>query len=188
MPAYNGMNYISKVHMVISPVNFRDEEFFETKKVLEECNCLVTVSSTTRMECLGMLGGKVIPDELIEEMECSACDALVLVGGIGAKIFFDNEVLFHAIKVARDRGKIIAAICIAPSILANAGIFQRPDGLRGVRATSFISEKINLESKGAIYVNKGVVRDANIITAQGPSNAKEFAKTICEALHGNHKK
>jgi protease I len=70
----------------------------------------------------------------------------------------------------------VAAICIAPVILANAGL------LNGKRATSFSSEKNTLVTKGALVSVNGVESDGKIITAEGPSHATEFGEMILKAL------
>ena len=82
-------------------------------------------------------------------------------------------------KIARDavvQGKVLAAICIAPSILANAGV------LEGVEATSFPSEKGNLIAKGANYTGADLTVDGNTITANGPGAARKFGNAVVDAL------
>ena len=80
-----------------------------------------------------------------------------------------------------EKQKILAAICIAPAILAKAGV------LEGKNATVWSSVldkgpiKI-LEENGANYVEKDVVVDGNIITANGPQAASEFGRKIVEIL------
>ena len=71
---------------------------------------------------------------------------------------------------------MVAAICIAPSTLANAGL------LEGKRVTSFASEKQNIESKGATYTGGMLEMDGKIITANGPQAARAFGKKIAELL------
>ena len=74
------------------------------------------------------------------------------------------------------RKHLLAAICIAPSILANAGL------LEGKKVTSYSSEASNIKSKGANYTSRPVEQDGKIITADGPGSAKAFGKAIAEAL------
>ena len=71
---------------------------------------------------------------------------------------------------------MIGAICIAPVILANAGV------LKGRKAVCFPSIKASLTQKGAIIVNQNVVQDGNIVTATGPEAAGTFAKTLANML------
>jgi protease I len=71
---------------------------------------------------------------------------------------------------------ILAAICAAPSILANAGL------LKGKTATSFPDEGENLKAKGANFTGQGLEIDGRIITADGPAHAKQFGEAIVKAL------
>lgn len=75
-----------------------------------------------------------------------------------------------------EAGKLTAAICVAPAILAKAGV------LSGKKATSWSGAVDDLKNGGAIYVNEQVVRDGQLITADGPSAAASFAKKIIEVL------
>ena len=162
--------------MVLAPKNFRDEEFIEPEKIFEENGVKVTVSSKGQTLAYGMLGAKVNIDKDITQVNVSDYDAIVFVGGGGASAYFNDK---QALKIAVDsmkQGKLTAAICIAPSILANAGV------LKGRKATSYPSEKNNLSSKGAIYLQQNVVEDGLIVTAVGPQAAAEFGKLIVRKL------
>ncbi|HLE06864.1 MAG TPA: DJ-1/PfpI family protein [Candidatus Nanoarchaeia archaeon] len=170
------MSYVPNVIMVIAPDKFRDEELFETKRVLEEKGIAVTVASITKEEVTGSKGGKIIPDELINDIKVEEMDVLIFIGGAGAVTYFKNEGIHYLIKTAYNKGVIIGAICIAPTILALAGI------LKGKKATAFPSEKTFLESMGVKYVDQNVVKDGHIVTANGASAAVEFGKTIIKAL------
>jgi protease I len=76
------------------------------------------------------------------------------------------------------KGKVLAAIGVAPTILANANV------LAGVRATSYLSEQNVLVQAGAIYTGLPVERDRLIITATGPAAALQFGRAIVDALAG----
>jgi protease I len=167
---------MKKVVMIIAPRNFRDEELFVTKEVLESAGFEVTIASKTMDTCVGMLGGEVKPDITNEQVNPEDYDAVVFVGGSGSSVYFNDETAKGIAKEAYEKGKVIGAICIAPSILANAGLLQ------GKKVTSFASEQGNLESKGAEYTGNSVERDGKIITADGPESAREFGKTIAESL------
>ena len=80
-------------------------------------------------------------------------------------------------KVARDavkQNKVLAAICMAPRVLANAGV------LEGRKSTSL--QKYDIEAKGAIVSDKPVERDGNIMTANSPGVAKQFGEAIVSTL------
>lgn len=166
-----------KILMVVAPKNFRDEELFETKKVLEEKGIEVEIASKGVGEAQGMLGGKTSVDRELKEVRVEDYAGVVFVGGTGASAYFDDELALSLARQADEKGKVVAAICIAPSILANAGV------LEGKRATSFPSEEGNLKEKGAVYTGEGVTVDGRIVTAQGPAWARGFGQKVAEALN-----
>lgn len=165
-----------KAVLVIAPKNFRDEELFDTKAELDRAGIETKIAGKTKEEATGMLGGKATPELTLEEINAEAFDAIVFVGGSGASIYFDDANALNLAKAFAEKGKVVAAICIAPSTLANAGL------LEGKNATSFSSERSNLENKGAKFSDKKVVVDGKIITARGPEAAKEFGQAIAKAL------
>lgn len=124
----------------------------------------------------GMFGGTVKPDTTLEDVDVSRFDALVFVGGSGAKIYFDDPTAHRLAREAYENGRVVAAICIAPSTLANAGL------LGGKKATCFPSESQNLREKGAVYTGKPVEQDGRIVTADGPGSAREFGRVIARVV------
>lgn len=167
---------MKKAVMIIAPENFRDEEFFEPKQILEKCGVEVKVASTTLDFAAGKLGAKVKPDMLLSDIDVKEFDAVIFVGGAGAGCYFDDVKAHNLIKDALKGNRIVAAICVAPVILARAGV------LNGKRATVFSSEEKEIKSAGAKYSGRPVERDGNIITAAGPFAADEFGKEIVKAL------
>ncbi len=71
---------------------------------------------------------------------------------------------------------LLSAICIAPSILAHAGL------LSGVRATAFPSQEADLTAHGAVWTGASVEVDGRIVTGNGPEAAIEFGQTIGNLL------
>jgi len=165
-----------KALMIIAKTNFRDEEYVEPRKVLEANGIEVIVASSSLATARGMLGTTIKPDILIDDVVVSNYDAIIFVGGSGAEEYYANQKALSIAKESVDSGKVLAAICIAPVILANAGV------LNGKRATVFSSKIANIKAKGAIYVSKDVVQDGNIITACGPGAANAFGKAIVGAM------
>jgi protease I len=120
-------------------------------------------------------GGKAtgIP---LNKVDVGAYDAVVFIGGGGSAVYFNDPLALKIAKEAYAAGKVVAALCIAPTILANAGILQ------GKRVTCFRDEDASLRAAGAQYTGEGVTVDGNIITADGPKTAKDFGKAIAKAL------
>ena len=164
-----------KVLMVIAPNDFRDEEFFDTKKVLEDSGTEITVVNSTGQPSKSMFGKIVTPDKNFYDVDTKNFDAIVFVGGQGTPVYFDNKQAQNLAKKFNESGKIVAAICIAPVILARAGI------LSGKKATVFPSGRNDINAVGT-YTGNLVEEDGNIITGSGPESAVEFGKRIIEAL------
>ena len=169
---------MAKVLMVIAPENFRDEELFHTREELEKAGHSVSVASLKMKEIKGMMGATVVPDLELKDARVLEFDAVVFVGGGGAEVLFKSSLALNVAKQAFDAGKVVAAICIAPCILANAGV------LNGKRATVFMGAKYEscLREGGADLVRDPVVKDGKFITGNGPRAARSFGATIAEAL------
>jgi len=162
--------------MIIASNGFRDEEYLEPRKALEGAGVKVTVASSRLGTAKGMLGATADADVLVDDVNAADYDAVIFVGGSGSSEYFNNPA---AHKIARDAAtadKLLCAICIAPSTLANAGV------LEGKRVTSWSSETGNLAAKGATVTGNPVEVDGKIITADGPQSAASFARRILEAL------
>ena len=158
--------------MIIASKDFRDEELFHTREVLEQNGGKVTVASTTRETITGMLGKTAVADILLSEANQADYDAIVFVGGFGAQEYFNDSTAQSLARKAAKDGKVLGAICIAPSILANAGL------LKGVKATVYESERDNLVRNGAQYTGDKVTKDGDIVTANGPEAARAFGKAL----------
>ncbi len=167
---------MGRILLVIANQGFRDEELFETQAALERAGHTCIVASTKVGACSGSRGGTAEAALALEDVDAREWDAVVFVGGPGATALFDDVDALRIARSLHQRRKTVAAICIAPRVLANAGL------LEGRRATAFESEVDALESAGARYDGPGVVRDENLVTASGPDRAAEFGRTLVEAL------
>ncbi|MBN1644701.1 DJ-1/PfpI family protein [Candidatus Woesearchaeota archaeon] len=172
-----GVDNMAKVLFVIAHENFQDTEFFVPKQILSGHEIIIASSDTSPAK--GMLGGEVIPDITIEQAleRINEFDAVIFIGGSGSKEYFDNPA---AHKIAQNAKNVLAAICLAPIILANAGV------LKERRATVWDDGRYTqikmLEDKSVGYKNEPVVVDGKIVTASGPDVAKEFAERIKDLI------
>jgi protease I len=165
-----------KALMLIAKDQFQDDEFAKPKEVLEKNGVMVTVASTVLTEVTGTNGGKAKPDILLSDVNVDDYDAILFIGGAGAVQYLNDPVALKLAQDAVDADKIVGAICIAPVILANAGV------LKEKKATVFFSEADKLKAKEVNYTAKGVEIDGKIITADGPGSAQEFGEEIYKAL------
>jgi protease I len=165
-----------KAVLIVASKNFRDEELFDTKRALESAGIHTIIASSKTGAVTGMLGGSAEAIISVEDVIVDNYDAIIFIGGSGAKEYFNNKTALQIARQAAEKEKILAAICIAPSVLANAGV------LEGKKATSFASEAGNLRKAKAVYTGSGVERDGLIITGNGPAAATRFGQTIVKAL------
>ncbi|MBI4778496.1 DJ-1/PfpI family protein [Candidatus Desantisbacteria bacterium] len=165
-----------KVLFVIASNNFRDEEFFEPKQVVETRGGVVTIASSSLNISKGVRGAAVKPDILLNKAKAADYDAIVFVGGAGSSEYWNDPAAHQLAKETAALGKVVGAICIAPVTLANAGL------LNGKKATVFPSEIERLKAKGAVYTGAGVEIDGKIITGNGPQSATLFGEAIVAAL------
>jgi protease I len=164
------------VLMVIAPEVFRDEEYAHPVEVLGGRGVTVTTASTRPGPCHGKLGMTATADIALADAEAASYDAVVFMGGGGAQVFFDDPVAHALARDAFALGRVVAAICIAPSVLARAGL------LDGVPATAFASQRDDLIAHGAQWTGVPVQVHGRIVTANGPEAARDFGTAIADLL------
>ena len=166
--------------IVIAEKNFQDIEYSETRKELENSGIPVKVASKTKGMKKGVLGSGVDAELSLKDVKTEDFSCIVFIGGNGATQYINDKDALDLARAFFNKGKITAAICIAPLILASAGI------LKGKKAAVWDDGKgtqiRQLESKGAEFTPEDAVIDGNIITANGPAAAKAFGKAIAEEL------
>ncbi|MFH1370596.1 MAG: DJ-1/PfpI family protein [Planctomycetota bacterium] len=162
--------------LIVPSANFRDEELFETQRVLNEAGIETVIASSKIGPLRGVLGGIAASEITLDRVRVEEFDAVVFVDGPGAVAYFNNPAVLGIAREAAAGGKVIAAIDVAPTILANAGV------LSGVRATGFLTQRELIRKGGANYTGAPVERDGSIVTASAPAAVVPFAQAIVGAL------
>lgn len=177
----NLKNMESKILMLLAFKDFRDEEYFVPKEILEKSGYLIETVSNQKGIALGVNGNEAIVTKIPSEININDYVALIIVGGPGMIKNIDNSEFQQLAQDFNKKNKIIGAICVAPALLAKAHI------LTNKKATVWSSNldksfvKI-LEQNGALYQSQNIVQDGNIITANGPEAASVFGQKILEIL------
>jgi len=175
-----GGEVMGRVLFIIAQKNFRDEELAKPKQILESAGYECKVASITTGVAQGMLGARVKPDLAVKDARIDDYDLVVVVGGPGSPELASHEEVMSLLRAAKEKNKVIGAICLGPMILAKAGV------LEGRKATVFkTSESLSaLESGGAVLVDQSVVVDGRVVTANGPGAAEGFGNELVKLLRG----
>ena len=122
-------------------------------------------------------GITVQADCTVEEMELENMELIMLPGGMGGvRSILGSEAAMNAVKYAYENGKLVSAICAAPTILAKLGITD------GKRATVYPGMEDRMGS--AIMEHTGAVRDGKVLTGRAPGAALDFGYLLLEELKG----
>lgn len=129
------------------------------------------ISVSGEREVKGSHGIVFHADTVIDQADFGGFDGIVLPGGMpGTLNLGESETVNRVIKEFAESGRLVAAICAAPSVLGQAGI------LEGKKATCHpgFEEKLT----GADCKEEPVVVDSNVITSRGMGTAIPFALEI----------
>jgi protease I len=171
----------NKILIIIAYEGFQNLEFKPVYDYLSMFGANVKVGSTSIGTAQGSEGGSAEVDMLLTDIHPEDYNAIIYIGGPGAKSLTEDNDALKIAKLAATHCDVLAAICIAPTILARAG------ALFGRRATVWTSSENNsaanvLTNAQAKYSDKDVVVDGNIVTANGPESAQKFVETLAEML------
>lgn len=156
---------------------FEEIEAITTIDLLRRADIpLITVSVTGMEAVLGAHNIAVKADAVFADIDFSDAETLILPGG--ATQLGNHRGLCELLLQHNADGKLIAAICAAPSVLGRLGILQ------GKQATCYPGFEYFL---GESYVGGLVVESKNVITAKGPGLSSDFAFCLIERLAGSEK-
>lgn len=137
---------------------------------------IVMLSIMGRKEVTGSHKITFFADELAENVDFETFDGIILPGGMpGTTNLGANATVNEVIKKFAAEGKLVGAICAAPSVLGAAGI------LVGKKATSYPGFEDKLT--GAMVCEDAVVVCDNLITSRGMGTAMEFGFEIITYLN-----
>ncbi|WP_018349378.1 DJ-1/PfpI family protein [Longispora albida] len=139
---------------------------------------LTTVGPTTQpVVSTGRL--TIQPDQAVAAIDPDAYDALIIPGGFPASLF-QHPGLTNLIQAMHARGKLLAAICAGPALLADSGVLDNASYTASL--TPDEAAYAAVDGRGTMLAET-LVTDANIVTATG-SNYLAFAEEILRHLDG----
>lgn len=155
---------------------FEEVEALMTVDLLRRGGVEIQLASITQeMTVCGSHGIQVGMDTTLSQVNIEQMDAILIPGGMpGTKNLAADEAACQALKKMNQAGKIVGAICAAPSVLGKCGI------LDGKRATCYPGFEEQLGD--ASFVDEMVVSDGNVVTSRGLGTAMEFGFRLLELL------
>ncbi|MCI7491628.1 MAG: DJ-1/PfpI family protein [Lachnobacterium sp.] len=130
-----------------------------------------TISITDKAEVTSSHKVTFKTDTTKADADFDSYDGIVLPGGMpGTLNLGADETVDRVIREFAAQGKLVSAICAAPSVLGQAGL------LEGKKATCHPGFEDKL--LGATWLEEPVVVDGNVITSRGMGTAIAFALEI----------
>lgn len=137
-----------------------------------------TISITDKAEVTSSHKVTFKTDTTKADADFDSYDGIVLPGGMpGTLNLGADETVDKVIREFAAAGKLVSAICAAPSVLGQAGL------LEGKKATCHPGFEDKL--LGATWLEEPVVVDGNIITSRGMGTAIAFALEIVKYFTDN---
>lgn len=171
------MTEVKKVLMVIANDWFQDYEFWISFAVFHDAGFDITIAAGDKWECRGVFWARTVADVDLFFADATKYDMVVFIwwGWAYAQYFHDKAYL----KLAKEAKKVWA-ICIAPMIVSESGIFnwktvtwRDQDGV----------QKWFIEKNGWFWSDDSVVVCWTIVTWNWPDAAEEFAKKCVEVIN-----
>jgi len=111
-----------------------------------------------------------------EEAKAGDFQGIIVPGGYAPDKLRRYPKILDLVRGIFEKGGIVASICHGPWVLISANI------MKGKKTTGVISLKDDLVNAGAIYLDKEVVIDNNLITSRTPKDLPAFLPAIIAAL------
>ncbi|MAZ87554.1 MAG: DJ-1 family protein [Cellvibrionaceae bacterium] len=136
-----------------------------------------------RQQIKTTFGLSLCPNYLLPDIDLNEFDALAIPGGFEPSGFYDealSEPFLNAIRHFAAQDQCIASVCVSSLCLGEAGILEKRN------ATIYHQvggrRRKQLEDTGALFVDRPIVVDGQMITSTGPGTAIEVAFELLTKL------
>lgn len=165
---------MAKIYVFLAE-GFETVEALAVVDILRRVKCQVVTVGVGSDLISSAQGIEVKADEVIADKAYDDADVIFLPGGMpGTTNLEADERVVAAVRKQYEAGKIVTAICAAPSIFGHMGLLENR------RATSFPG--FEKELVGAECVTDRVVVDGNVITSRGMGTAIDLGLALVEKL------
>jgi protease I len=162
---------------ILAEDDYEDLELWYPYYRLLEAGHEVKVIGSGRKTVFASKHGYEVRAEMnASDVDSADFDAVVIPGGFAPDRLRRVPAVNELVRRMFKEGKVVAAICHAPSVLISANV------LKGRKVTCFVSIKDDVMNAGARYKDEAVVVDGNLITSRFPADLPEFMKALLRAL------
>ncbi len=166
------------------PKDFQPIEFATPYAMLQKAGHQVDIAGLESGIAVAANGKEQKVDLVLSDLKNSDFDgyeAVVIPGGPGStKYLWGNEQVQNVVRYFHEKKKLVATICYACIVLAEAGL------LKNKTATVYPTDEAKevFTKHGVTFSAETCVVDVddNIITAQGPQYATDFGQAILKLL------
>ncbi len=118
----------------------------------------------------------LVPDKSIGEVNAKEYDGLIIPGGGAPEVLRINDAVLDFVRAFWATGRPVGTICHGPQVLISAGTLDK------VTLTCYAGIRDDVKNAGAIYVDKAVCVDGQLISSRQPGDLPEFNKMFEKAL------
>lgn len=167
------------VYILLAP-GFEEAEALVPADLLRRAGLETKLIGLTAAPVPGGQGMQVVPDGTLDQVDLDRADMIVLPGGsLGVKNLGAEPAVEALVRQAAQRGIWVAAICAAPTLLAQWGL------LHGKRAVCYPGLEPRLGD--AQPQDFSVVEAGNIITGRAAGSAFDFGLKLVSVLSNTEK-
>lgn len=165
------------VYMLLG-TGFEETEAIAPLDLLRRAGIEVLTVGVTGKTVYGSHKIGIEADILLEEMDLTNLDMIILPGGLGGVASARaSEGALNALKFAWENNRYVAAICAGPTVLADLGITD------GKKATCFPSCASQM-GNAVVIPDAAVIQDGKLITGTSAGCAIPFGLALISALKG----
>jgi protease I len=157
------------------------EAWYPYFRLQEEGIETVLVGTGSKKEYKSKEGYPAREELSIKKTKANDFSGVVIPGGYAPDILRRYKEVNKFVRDMYREKKVVAAICHGGWVLASAGI------LKGKKVTGFFAIKDDLVNAGAVFMDKEVVVDGNLITSRNPYDLPAFCREMIRVLKSSTK-
>ncbi len=171
---------MSKKAAIILAPGYEELEAVAVVDILRRAGIEVLIVGLDKSPVPSARDVKIVPDAALDEVLDKQFDLIILPGGLDStETLAKDERVVGMLRKQIDGGRMVGAICAAPTVLDRHGLSQgkqitcHPVCREAVRHSDLSDDR--------------VVADGLLVTSQAPGTALEFALRLVEKLEGKEK-